>query len=59
MTSFSKVWAVKSDKPVNLGDTVSVALKRGGTKQVEVGAFLYEKDEYFYYASPLKVANPD
>ncbi len=59
MTSFSKVWAIKSDKPVNPGDAVSVALKRGGTKDVQVGAFLYEKDDYFYYASPLKVANDD
>ncbi len=59
MTSFSKVWAIKSDRPVNPGDTIAVALKRGGTKQVEVGAFLYEKGEYFYYASPLKVNSED
>ncbi len=54
MSTFAKVWAVKSNRKHDAGDTIEVALKRGGVKVVTLGAFLYEKNEAYYYASPLK-----
>jgi hypothetical protein len=36
MTTFTKVWALKSDTPAAPGDTVLVTLKSGQTKQVTI-----------------------
>jgi hypothetical protein len=54
MTSFAKIWSIRADRELTPGATVSVSLKRGGTKETVVGAYLYTKGEYHYYASPVK-----
>jgi hypothetical protein len=59
MAQFAKVWAVKSPIRMAEGDTMEVALKRGGVKVVKLGAFLYAKNEQYYYASPLKTDDAD
>jgi hypothetical protein len=56
MTQFTKVWAIKVDSFKTEGATIDVNLKRGGTKPVTLGPFLYEKGGAYYYASPLKQA---
>lgn len=59
MATFAKVWAVKSPIQMSEGQTMEVALKRGGVKVVKLGAFLYEKNDQYYYASPLKSDDAD
>lgn len=54
MATFATVWAIKSPIRMSEGDTIEVALKRGGSKIVKLGAYLYERDGMFFYASPPK-----
>ncbi len=54
MAQFASVWAIKTLFRANPGETIEVALKRGGVKPVELGAFLYEKNGQYFYAAPVK-----
>ena len=54
MATFAKVWAIKSPIKFEERSTIEVALKRGGVKPVQLGAYLYERNGVHYYASPLK-----
>jgi len=50
MTTFTKIWALKSDTMVEPGSVVEVSLKSGDTKQVTVGAFLGKNGDKFLFA---------
>lgn len=51
MTTFLKVWALKSDVQLSPGATVAVTLKSGETKSVRVGAQIGQtRDGRFLYA---------
>jgi hypothetical protein len=51
MTTFTKVWALKSDRMVEPGAEIEVSLKRGGTKKVTVGTFLGKQGDKFLFTS--------
>ena len=51
MTTFTKVWALKSDKMVEPGSEVEVNLKSGKVRHVIVGAFLGKQGDKFLFAS--------
>lgn len=59
MTSFAKVWAIKSPTMLNPGAIIPVSIKRGGTRDAEVGAFLYDKGDYYFYAASPKNKDPE
>jgi len=54
MTQFASIWAIRSDKLLQLGQPAPVSLKNGGTKPVMVESLLYSKErkdgrtEYYY-----------
>ncbi|HEV8466086.1 MAG TPA: hypothetical protein VGQ63_13920 [Pseudolabrys sp.] len=50
MTTFTKIWALKSDTMVEPGTVVEVSLKSGKTKEVTVGYFLGKHGDKFLFA---------
>ena len=50
MTTFTKFWALKSDRMVAAGTVIEVSLKSGKTKAVTVGAFLGKNGDKFLFA---------
>lgn len=50
MTTFSKVWALRSDTQLQPGATVQVTLKSGESKAVQVGAFIGQQGDKYLYA---------
>lgn len=53
MTTFAKVWALRSDTDLTPGSEVEVSLKSGSTKKVRVGTFIGKDGEAFLF-SPAK-----
>lgn len=49
MTTFTKLWVLKSDHPVAPGSVIPVSLKGGRTKEVAVGAFVGQRGEKYLY----------
>ena len=52
MTTFLKVWALKSDTQLSPGATVQVALKSGELKAVKVGAYIGQQRNGAYLYAP-------
>jgi hypothetical protein len=56
MTTFTKVWALKSDTMHEAGSVVEVSLKSGSKKEVVIGAFLGKQGDSFLFATEKKAA---
>jgi hypothetical protein len=54
MTTFAKVWALKSDTMHETGSVVEVSLKNGSKKEVVIGAFLGKEGDKFLFATAKK-----
>jgi hypothetical protein len=54
MTTFTKLWVLKSDTMVPAGTVIEVSLKNGSRKSVAVGAFLGKRGDSFLFAPAVQ-----